>query len=653
MNQQPHRYRHHADSHAISATGSHEATEQRCFGLSFATLPTPRAGIALISSFDFFRQSRSRNLPDLSTFRGALLPALVSLFSKNHHLPRHYQLALSSLKSNTNIVILSSDKGNSVVILDREDYLRKADVLLSDSRTYTPLVSNPLDRIKRTFNKKLRTLYDLCPPDFDLVQRFRVICPSLPYFYGLPKTHKPDIPLRPIISSRGSVSYSLASWLAKILTPFLGTFSPAHLRHFQDFIERVHSLPTCKMLSLDVESLFTNVPLDDVLDFLREKAHEGFLHLPIPTDVFLDLIRLCVDSNSFSFQGKYYSQTFGVAMGSPLSPVLANLYMENFKTVLLPTLDVQPSLWLRYVDDIFALWPHDSSLFQPFLEALNDLAPSIKFKAEWESNSLLPFLDFHVHRSDTGFSFSVYRKPMHSGMYIHYYSYHASPVKKSVLISLFLHSLLICDPQFLPAEISTLHNSFSHLGYPSHFIDSALSHAKCNFFSPKLSTPGNSSILCLPYISGLSNLNSSLRPLDIKLTFRQTNTLSTNLVHTSPPSTDVPDVYSISCSCPLQYFRETGRSLSDRLREHKNSVRLANTNNALFCHVRDHSHPVDWSSAKTVFPTSNSNSCCLVESSIIHNFPCMNLSPGFVSVDAFLSHYIVKCSQLQNTRDLT
>ncbi|XP_069186448.1 uncharacterized protein [Procambarus clarkii] len=623
-------------------------------GLSFATSPGPRCGIDLISSFDRFVNSNSSTLSDLSAFRGALIPVLDSLFSKNNHLPRRFQLALASLKSNNSILILPSDKSNSVVVLDREDYLRKADVLLSDSHTYAPLTSNPLDRLKTSFNRKLRQLSSLCPPDFDLIKSFRVICPSLPYFYGLPTTHKPGVPLRPIISSRGSVSYPLASWLAKTLTPYLGTFSPAHLRHSQDFIERLRLQPSCKMLSLDVDSLFTNVPLDDVLSFLRQKASESLLPLPLPTDVFLDLIRLCVESNSFSFNGKYYTQTFGVAMGSPLSPVLANFYMEYFETVLLPSIDTRPSLWLRYVDDIFALWPHDLNLFQPFLASLNNLAPSIHFKVEWESNFLLPFLDVHVHSSVSGFSFSVYRKPMHSGMYIHFFSYHPLSVKKSVLVSLFLRALRISDPQFLDSEIAFIYKSFSRLGYPLHFINCAHSQAKRNFFHPKPASNTSSTVLCLPFISELKTFTNTFRPLDIKLAFRQTNTLRSNLVHTAPPASNAAGVYSISySSCPLQYFGETGRTLNDRLKEHKRSVMSADTNNALFCHVRDSNHPIDWSSSKIIFPASTLHRRCLVESALINNVPNMNLSPGFVAVDSSLSQYILKCSNLSNKRDLT
>ena len=111
------------------------------------------------------------------------------------------------------------------------------------------------------------------------------------------------------------------------------------------------------MISLDVTALFTNVPLDLVLDFLRRKHEEGIFSPPIPISEFLDLIKLCTDSTIFTFNGDAYQQKFGVAMGSPLSPVLANICMEMFESEYLPltTKRLRPSFGLHYVNDVFVI----------------------------------------------------------------------------------------------------------------------------------------------------------------------------------------------------------------------------------------------------------------------------------------------------------
>ena len=136
--------------------------------------------------------------------------------------------------------------------------------------------------------------------------------------------------------------------------------------------------------------------------------------------------------------------------------------MEYFESELTHQLPHQPALWVRYVDDIMVVWPHDIELFQPFLDGLNQLVLSIKLSTEWENKeensnrATLPFLDILIHRSPMGTTFSVYRKPSHCHMYIHYFSLHSPSVKKGVLSGLYLRALRISSPEHLQPELDIL-----------------------------------------------------------------------------------------------------------------------------------------------------------------------------------------------------
>ena len=332
------------------------------------------------------------------------------------------------------------------------------------------------------------------------------------------------------------------------------------------------------MLSLDVESLFTNVPLDETLAFLERKLEPVDPRLPLPTRVFLDLIRLCVQSTSFSFNGQYYSQTYGVAMGSSLSPVLANLYMEFFESELMPTLPLRPSFYCRFVDDIFAVWPHEREAFPGFLDALNGLSPSIRFKVEWENEGKLPFLDALVHSREGRYMFSVYRKPMHSGMYINFFSHHALQVKRSVASGLFLRALKTCDPEFLEAELDHVFASFTRLAYPRHVLEEALSRARRTFYSgPSRPQEERLPTLVMPAAAPLEALRRPLQRLGCDLALQQPNTLRRTLVRTSPPNELQVGTYAIPCkACPLQYIGETGAGLQKRVKQHRYDIRRGN-----------------------------------------------------------------------------
>ena len=110
-------------------------------------------------------------------------------------------------------------------------------------------------------------------------------------------------------------------------------------------------------------------------------------------------------------------------MGSPLSPVMANIYMEHFEQEALETAPLKPSLWLRYVDDTFVLWQHQEDATS-LLDHLNSIEPDIQFTMEKEKDQILPFLDVKVEKTEHGFSTGVYHKPTSTGRYLNFESNH-------------------------------------------------------------------------------------------------------------------------------------------------------------------------------------------------------------------------------------
>ena len=205
------------------------------------------------------------------------------------------------------------------------------------------------------------------------------LCP--PKFYCLPKIHKPDTPLRPIVSSCGSVTYGVAKELAKILNPLVGK-SPHHINSTQGFVEQVKHItlaPGECLSSYDVSALFTSVPIDPALKIIKDLlANDPTLkdRTVIGIDDILLLLEFCLKNTYFSFQGQFFEQVEGAAMGYPVSPVVANLYMEYLEQKALSTAPHPPRFWHRYVDDAFVI--HKEANKQGFLQHINSVDPAIK-----------------------------------------------------------------------------------------------------------------------------------------------------------------------------------------------------------------------------------------------------------------------------------
>ena len=157
-----------------------------------------------------------------------------------------------------------------------------------------------------------------------------------PKFYGLPKVHKQGTPLRPIVSSIGAVTYQTSKDLSRILKPLVGK-SRRHIHNNQYFLEDLKSIKLASdevMMSYDEKALFTSVPIKpalEVIEKLLKEDHSLQSRTSMSTQHIMDLLEFCLRSTYFTFRGKFYEQVEGAAMGSPINPIVANLYMEDFE----------------------------------------------------------------------------------------------------------------------------------------------------------------------------------------------------------------------------------------------------------------------------------------------------------------------------------
>ena len=163
-----------------------------------------------------------------------------------------------------------------------------------------------------------------------------------PKFYWLPKIHKPDTPLRPIVSSCGLVTYGVAKELTKILKPLVGKF-PYHIGSTHDFMEQVKQLTLTHgecLSSKNISALFTSVPVDPALGVIKDLLEKDPTlkdRTVLPVKDTILLLGFCLKIYTFSFQDQFYEQLKGATMGSPVSPTVANLYMEHFEQNALST----------------------------------------------------------------------------------------------------------------------------------------------------------------------------------------------------------------------------------------------------------------------------------------------------------------------------
>ena len=214
----------------------------------------------------------------------------------------------------------------------------------------------------------------------------------------------------------------MAKWLTEVLRPVLNKYSSHLLKDTFEFCEHVqhfsdtHGSNSTFMCSFDVTSLFTNVPLKETLQVCLDALYRD-KEIPRPTmpeELLKKLLIKATTEVEFSFNGELYKQVDRVAMGSPLGPVLANIFMGYIESGI-PE-EKLPLLYDRFVDDAFAIFSDDNEADE-FYRLLNELHPSLKFTMEPEQLGRLPFMDVRVMKIENQLQRSVYRKPTFTGLY--------------------------------------------------------------------------------------------------------------------------------------------------------------------------------------------------------------------------------------------
>lgn len=164
-------------------------------------------------------------------------------------------------------------------------------------------------------------------------------------FYGVAKAHKlqprqnvDDLTLRPTISNLWTATYETAKYLTGSLTP-LSKSENTILKQSEKIIRKETILDGHKMLPLDVKSLLTNAPLDKTIHIILKKVYdEKNIKTTIPISIMKELFYVCTKYVHFIFNGEIYIQCDGLAMGSPLGLLLANIFMIPLKEQTLPLL---------------------------------------------------------------------------------------------------------------------------------------------------------------------------------------------------------------------------------------------------------------------------------------------------------------------------
>ena len=532
--------------------------------------------------------------------------------------------ALKSLRKDESIIVKPSDKGKGLVLLNKDDYVTKAQTVTS---TYQKLKGDPTRKTEAETKRIIKTRLQ------DKVES-RTIMALLPQssraaeLYGLPKDHKPDIPLRPIVSACGDPLDKITWFLERIATQLLHHV-PAHLKNTDEYLNRLkqqypdNKLPEKSIIfSVDVVNLYGNIPPDEATEALLELLadhHSEINTFNLETDDLRALLTHCLSNNNLRFGSHYYRQVTGIAMGSRIAPPLAIIFMGALERKFLEATTHKPDIYMRYIDDVLGVWTHGEDKLLEFVSELNSIHPSIKFTMESSTKTgSIAFLDTTISvKPDGSYTTELYIKPTSAGVIMNYDSAQPATTKRAVLKSQIQRAIrLSSDEEAQHRSINLISELFANNGYPKRAIKSAVWRALHPTRPEQQKKKDSTTRIILPYIDDdvARTVNGIIKNsgLDLRPAWTNNNTIRQRLVRSALEPPPCPGggracntcaaglagrchtsnvVYKITCClCNITYVGETGRMIRYRFNEHLADARNRRCDSPFGDHFRD-SHP--------------------------------------------------------------
>lgn len=542
--------------------------------------------------------------------------------------------ALRELASNKHIIIKPADKGSVVVIMGRDQYIREVQRQLTNQIYYkkleepiylktVPIVHSIIDHLKtKKFINSKQCQYLKGERE-----------PRERRFYILPKIHKdPETwpvpfeipPGRPIVSDCGSETYQTAEFIDYYLQP-LSVLQPSYVKdtyHFIDLVKKLKIPQNSLFFSIDVDNLYTNIDIRAGLATVK-KIFEKYPKPKRPDREILQLLEINLTRNDFVFDGEFYLQVKGTAMGKRFAPAYANIFMANWEEEALAKCPKQPLHYLRYLDDIWGVWCHSEKEFEEFIATLNGHDPSIKLK-HVVNQQAIDFLDTTVYKGnsfdvDGNLDIKVFFKETDTHALLFKSSFHPKHTFRGLVKSQLIRFNRICtqEKDFWEA-VKILFRSLRKRGYSRTFLRHCLKSFKDRkqiddkeiipFISSYSSTSvvlngiiknnfakfiENVNVLKNHRVIGAYRKNKNLKDFLVRAKLRPIQNLDSKfenfctlkyvksradqrifrISQEFTPNTE-NCVYIIFCSkCAKQYIGETGNSIRTRMWQHKYNIR--------------------------------------------------------------------------------
>jgi len=231
--------------------------------------------------------------------------------------------------TNQNAMITKEDKGKTTVIIYTQDYTNEVHTFPCENNFHT-IPNDPTNKYHKTIQKALQQ----CDRIFNKkqIKHLPHKIPSPPTLNALLKLHKPNIPIRPVINNRNARAYKTAKKLNTFFNNHLHSdnkYVTINSKTLTNELIKLKSNNKHRMLTLDVKDLCVNIPIRETTDITRTQLITN--NDIQTTNQIITLLEIILGQNYFCFQGQIYQLDKGMAMGSPISGTIAEIFLQQLE----------------------------------------------------------------------------------------------------------------------------------------------------------------------------------------------------------------------------------------------------------------------------------------------------------------------------------
>lgn len=522
-----------------------------------------------------------------------------------------------------NTIITRADKGNTVILMDKNQYISKIQEFITKNKI-TKLKSDPTNRFQTKLRNTLKNIeYTL---EDNEIRKLIQTNPSAPFLRSQPKLHKKDLPVRVIVNYRNAPTYPLARHMLKIITENYKLENDKTIRNTTQLIQHIKNIQvpdSATLLSFDVENMYTNIPVTETINIIQTNLQT---HSTLPQEYITEIIKLLeliTEQNYFQFNNEFYIQSEGLPMGSPISGTIANIFMNHIEQVIFNK--IVPNrykiiYWLRYMDDILCLIDEPSCKIDQLYSDINSVHDKIQFTIEKEQNRQLNFLDVTIKIQNHQHTFDIYRKPTTTDTIIHQTSNHPETHKHAALRYM-LHRLntIPLDTDNYQKEMNTIVQIATNNGYKENLVTKLNNKIKKQKNTPvpssqrqnttqintqdthtRTTQSGKSEENKRWYTMTYNNkythrISNIFRKQGIKIAHQTNNSLQKHF----PKSIENTDpyrksgIYQLKCNtCDGRYIGQTRRTFDTRYKEHVRAWKYKTSHSTFAEHLHENQHKI-------------------------------------------------------------